>query len=240
MINFAVTITKQFTIRIIPLCKHLERVFGLAFLFYGVRKIPGSVFGVIPGMEILLCRSGLKNQHECDGREGCAGDRAEDRDPAVGPAAVTLGTLHREDGVGDSRGEVSGWVDRIAGRSAQGHSDGHDQHGDREGSDCAEADVSRVAWSGKHQDAEHQKPCSDELAEEVPAGIVDRWHRAECPEFCVRILGRVIVILVECPHEGGSEKSAEHLGYDVAGNQCPGERTGHCETDRDGRVEVSP
>jgi len=40
LINFAVTITKQFTIRIIPLCKHLERVFGLAFLFYGGKKNP--------------------------------------------------------------------------------------------------------------------------------------------------------------------------------------------------------
>lgn len=150
-------------------------------------------------------------QDKTQSGERGSGDRAEDRNPAVVPAAVTLRALERKNGMGDTRGKIPCRIDRVACRTSKGHTDRHNEHCDRERAARAKADFRGVATNGEHQDAEHQQPGSDELAEEVPRRIVDGRHRAERTEFRVRIVRSIKMVFIESPNKSGAAEATEHL-----------------------------
>src|SRR5258708_33592451 len=73
-----------------------------------------------------------------DGREGAADQRTDDRDPGVAPIGIPLAGDRQEE-VGDPRTEVSGWVDRVPGRSTERQADDKDEERDWQGAERRQA-----------------------------------------------------------------------------------------------------
>src|SRR5665647_2578381 len=72
-------------------------------------------------------------QQSCD---NAADDRADNRNPAVGPVGAALAG-DREEGVRNARAEVTTRVDGVSGRSTERDADAEDQQADAEGAQPA-------------------------------------------------------------------------------------------------------
>src|SRR4051812_22392270 len=93
-------------------------------------------------------------------------ERADDRHPGVAPVAVPL-AADRQDGVRDTRAQVAGGVDGVAGRATEGGTDADDDQRDRQRAELA----GRVAEA---QDEVDQDERADDLGDHVPRGAEDR------------------------------------------------------------------
>ena len=208
--------------------------------FCGGQSKKGKANQLCPSSQI--CQR-LEHQQEQACGQGAAQHRAEDGDPAVVPAAVTLAG-NGQDGVGAAGAEVAGRIHRITGSPAEGHAQGHDQAGDGPGADGAggggrTADLEGIALKADGQYHEHQKRGGNQFGEEVPPGIPDGRHRAEGAEHGVGLVGRgLVVVLVEDIDQHGAHETAQHLGDDITDDLAPGELAGYCQAQGDGRIEV--
>ena len=185
----------------------------------------------------------LEHQQEQPCGEAAAEHGAEDGDPAVGPAAVALAG-DRKDRVRTAGAEVAGGVHRVAGGSAEGHAQGHNQAGDGPGADGAgggrhAADLEGVALEADGEDHEHEQCGGNQLGKEVPPGIPDGRHRAEGAEHGVRFVrSSLVMILIENIDQHGAHKAAQHLGDTIAQNLAPGELAGDGKAQGDGGIQV--
>src|SRR5690349_17139051 len=123
---------------------------------------------------------------EQQGGDDRADDRGDHRYPGVAPVRRSL-PLDREDRVRDAWAEVTGGVDRVAGRPAErvadtDHQQGHEQR----------ADLGRGAAADEDQEDQHEG--ADGLGDDVPRRVADRRRGREDGELGARVLLGVEVV----------------------------------------------
>src|SRR5665647_2293175 len=111
-------------------------------------------------------------QQSCD---NAADDRADNRNPAVGPVGAALAG-DREEGVRNARAEVTTRVDGVSGRSTERGADAEDQQADAEGAQPAHVHDWRAASEATCagcDDDEHEDEGAESLGHEVPPVAAD-------------------------------------------------------------------
>lgn len=173
-----------------------------------------------------------------EGGECGAGDGAEEGYPGVGPAAVAFASDWQE-GVGEARAEVSGRIYGIARGAAKRHAYHHNEEGDRERSDRAEADFSSIPLFGKEEYDENQYEGADDFGYEIAETVFDGRNGGEHTELGVVAFCGVEVVFIEQIYSGASEKRADELRNDVGRDHSPFEFSGYGETKADCGIEMS-
>src|SRR5918995_478120 len=173
-----------------------------------------------------------------DGPEDAADDRADDRDPAVPPVRSSLAG-NRQDGVGDTRAQVSGRVDGVARGPAERKTDSENEQTDEKREEAAPGDLSTSGCEGGHDGdhAEDQHGCADDLSDEVGNRVADRRGSGEHAQLEPRVRGLLPVREVGQPDEDGADEGPEELGDDEARDLGPWEQPYGSKADRDGRVD---
>src|SRR5919107_3541031 len=159
------------------------------------------------------------------GAEDTAYDGTYDRDPGV-PPIVAAFARNRQHGVGDPWAEVTGRIDSVPGRPAEGESDAEDEQADKQRIQTAPyyrrgiaRDRPRVR--NEARDAEDQHEGADDLGDEVRRSVVDGRRGAEHAELESLVFGLCPVWQVCQPHEDGADEGTQKLRDDVAGHQGP-------------------
>ncbi len=144
----------------------------------------------------------------------------------------------------DAGTEVTGRVDGVAGRAAEGRADADHEEGDGDRAEGREAGrggrvrvgVVREAEAEDHDD-QHER--ADDLRDEVPGVVADGRAGREHAELGGRVGLLVEVLLVGEPAEHGADDGADHLGEDVDGDARDVlDLAGGEEAERHRRVEV--
>ena len=163
-----------------------------------------------------------------------ADDRPEDRhDQAVFEVARAL-ALDGENGVRDTRAKVTRRVQRIAGQTAEGHADGHDDAEDQQLADTG----SQLRDLIQTADGEDQHEGRDGFLHDVAAGIGNGRTSGEDAELRARIFRCIEMIFEEDVDENAADDTAEDLCDDVAGNQRPVKHAADRQCDGQRRVEA--
>ena len=134
----------------------------------------------------------------------------------------------------DTRAKVTRRVQRIAGQTAEGHTDGHD---DAEDQELANA-VVELRNLVQTADGEDQNEGRNGLLHDVADSVGDGGAGGEDAELGAGIFRRVKVILEENVDQNAADDTAEDLRNDVAGNQRPVEHTAGCQCDGQRGVEA--
>src|SRR4051794_5171220 len=182
--------------------------------------------GGLDGVDQGLGADGLEQQR-CDDR---ADDRPDDGHPGVAPVRAALAP-DRQDRVRDPGREVTGGVDGVAGRAAEGVADPDDQQRDEQ-----RTELGRRA--PRHQDDEDQHEGADRLRGQVPGGVADGRCCREHRELGARVLLDVEVLFEGDPGEHGADEGAEELAEEVEDRLDEGDVAQDEVGDRHGGVEV--
>ena len=132
----------------------------------------------------------------------------------------------------------------IAGSSAKGHAQSHDQPGYREGTeascgDCSAGDAGGIALSPESQNDEYKHAGGDELAEEIDTLVLNGRHCAEQAEKSVRIVRSGLeMVLIEYIYQQCPAESSEHLCHGVRQKLRPGELARDGESETHCRIEM--
>ena len=91
--------------------------------------------------------------------------------------------------------------------------------------------IAAVALCAETDDDEDQCQRGDYLAEEVHPVVPDGRSRAERPELRSVVVGGIVVVFVENPHEDTAQYAADHLCGDVDRDRTPGEHTRYSQAE---------
>lgn len=172
-----------------------------------------------------------------EGGECGAGDGAEEGYPGVDPAAVAFASDWQE-GVGEARAEVTGRIYGIARGAAKRHAYHHNEEGDRERSDRAEADFGSIPLFGKEEYDENQYEGADDFGYEIAETVFDGRNGGEHTELGIVAFCGVEVVFIEQIYSGASEKRADELRNDIWRDHRPSEFACHGESYGHSRIEV--
>lgn len=144
----------------------------------------------------------------------------------------------------DARAEITGGINRVAGRPAERESDGPDEQRHRHRAQGAEIHGHRgprhvaleCALHGK--DAKHQHERSDHLTNKIRRRTPDRRSRAEDRPFELSIGGLAPMRQVGDPDDDRTEKCPQNLREAVTRHLCPRENSGYRQTDGNRRVQM--
>ena len=134
----------------------------------------------------------------------------------------------------DTRAKVTRRVQRIAGQTAEGHADCHD---DAEHEQFADACI-ELRNLIHAADGEDQNEGRDSFLHDVAAGVGDGRAGGEHAKLGAGVFRRVKVILEEDVDQHAADDTAEDLRNDIAGDQCPVEHTADCQRNGQRGVEA--
>src|SRR5665647_2030420 len=146
-----------------------------------------------------------------------ADDRADNRNPAVGPVGTALAG-DREDGVRNARAKVTTRVDGVSGRPTEGGADADDQESDTQCAEPAEAARclgGRIAPVTRRENDEHEDEGAEALGHEVPPVVADLRAGREDGQLEGGFRFLVELLLVRQPAQNGTDEGTDHLSPDV-------------------------
>ncbi len=139
--------------------------------------------------------------------------------------------------MGQTRAEIAGRVDRVAGRAAQGQADAPHQHAPQIGPETGRQAIGGDAFRSDREAGHDQGDRGQKFGQGVAGKVADRRGGAENPKLQPRILGRGPMRQINQPDEKRRDESAGHLRGDIGQDRAVIARA-HSQGNRDHRIEM--